>query len=1083
MKALIRYKCWRLGIVLFVLLIGTRGVGYGQTPVAPYPIIFVHGLNDSELCFSNFAETLLQMNGGTLNDLKILDFCLNHDGNNYTSNLDDDVALIGWRNGAFSKCGLYAINFDTKRPTSSDHTTATLSNQAAIYKQGKALGRMISMVLDMTQAKKVILIGHSMGGLAIREYLQRKDQNGKHICWADQNDEFSGHHVAKIGTIATPHGGSNVPISQYIFDGKNLSSEAVRDLDPESVYLNGGYEYSFIRDVHLAYYNFDVNCDGRYQSNTDLITGLNNFYFPKNLAYSCIIGVGDKWGADLNPAQTGDGIVSKFRANLDNFTDADVDTFVMVKPAEFGATWHSGMLQKFSGIIRILDEPQTPSLAYEIGSNTTNTGFITYGSFMNWYDIDLYKINLDKEGTLKINITASSFTGIKAVNLIDQDDKPVKTITDISQPIEYSASAGIYYLQIRGIATGGANPSYKYPYTIQTQFSETRTATLATSATGLNFCDAVIGSPKQKTVKLTNNGDANIFISKLDLTGADAAQFSRNPLPPLLITPGTSLTVDVTFNPITIGTKTANLKITTNSPDIPVSTVALQGNGVATASKVLALNYATSYNFGNTKINTSRSKTFTIQNTGSAPCTISQLAIEGLNPDQYTITSPSVVPFDIGWGETKNVTVNFTPTSIGSKNAQLAISNNSDNISPVHTVDLYGNGTENYYSGSNNTLVSYEYWFDDACDSKTKKAVTPEPENEINVNLVTSDLITGLHSLHVRYKDKKGKWSSIASEFFYKMPLLNGGTQSLTTCEYWYDDNYANKVLSHDMTGQQVALLIGSLNLTSLPQGLHAFHVRYKDVSGRWSSIASEFFYKMPLLNGGTQSLTTCEYWYDDNYANKVLSHDMTGQQVALLIGSLNLTSLPQGLHAFHVRYKDVSGRWSSIASEFFYKSDLSVVKNKIEGYRYWFDRNESNIKYEKIELETNIFFLVKDIICAELAKGTHSIHFQFKDLNGTWSSVYSENIQVDTQPTFSTFLMSGKTKIYPNPFSEQITIDLGRNIYKSTTITVFSIHGEIIMQKETIDRLTTLDLSNLIPGAYLLTIGEDENTKILIKK
>jgi pimeloyl-ACP methyl ester carboxylesterase len=1010
MKALIRNKCWRLGIALFVLLIGARGVGYGQTSVAPYPIIFVHGLNDSDLCFANFAETLLQMNGGTLNDMKILDFCLNHDGSNYSSILDNDVAMIGWRNGSYSAYGLYAINFDTKRPTLSDHRTATLSNQAAIYKQGKALGVMISLVLQNTQAKKVILVGHSMGGLAIREYLQRKDENGKHIWWVDPNDELDGHHIAKVVTIATPHGGSTSPklLEQDIgvFNGLDAYSEAVRDLYPRSVYLSGGIEGDISTDVYLGYYNRDVNCNGSdnsilFNTDRDNIIGLNNFYFPKNLAYSCVIGTKSPYGADGNPFQSGDGVVSEDRANLDNFSDIDVDVFKYADPEPTSLyPLHSRIHDYFEGIMPTLDEPEKKELAYEIDKNSTNNGFITFRPNENPVDIDLYKINLDKDGTIKINITASSFSGIKAVNLIDQNDITVKPITDISQPIEYEANAGTYYLQIRGIATAASLfnlGSAYYPYTITSQFTETLIAKLTVSASSLNYYDAVIGSPKQKTVKLTNNGDANIFISKLDLTGTDAAQFARDPLLPLLITPGTSLDVNVTFNPTTVGAKAATLEITTSSPDIPVKTITLQGNGVATPTKVLAINYATSYNFGNTKINTSRSKTFIIQNTGSDPCTISQLAIEGLNPDQYTKTSPSVVPFDIGWGETKYVTVSFAPTSIGSKNAQLAIYNNSDNISPVHSIDLYGNGTENYYSGNNNTLLACEYWFDDAYDSKTKQTVTQEPENVLNVNLATTDLITGLHSLHVRYKDKKGKWSSIASEFFYKMPLLKGTTQTIAACEYWYDDDYANKVSPSAAMGQQVSLLSGNLNVTSLPQGLHAFHVRYKDSSGRWSGIASEFFYKMPVLKGSTQTIAACEYWYDDDYANKVSPSAAMGQQVSLLSGNLNVTSLPQGLHAFHVRYKDSSGRWSGIASEFFYKMPVNPsVLNLMTSYRYWFDSETTKITNEKIVTPVNPYLLLKDFDCKSLSKGNHAVHFQFRDSDGKWSSVYSETIQKD---------------------------------------------------------------------------------------
>ncbi|MEZ4689822.1 MAG: hypothetical protein R3A12_06425 [Ignavibacteria bacterium] len=101
------------------------------------------------------------------------------------------------------------------------------SNESAIYKQGYALGIMIDSVLRVTGASKVILLGHSMGGLAIREYLQRKE-NGIRKWWVDPNDTVSGHRVAKVITIGTPHLGTDV--SNVPFTGIDYNSEAMRDM-------------------------------------------------------------------------------------------------------------------------------------------------------------------------------------------------------------------------------------------------------------------------------------------------------------------------------------------------------------------------------------------------------------------------------------------------------------------------------------------------------------------------------------------------------------------------------------------------------------------------------------------------------------------------------------------------------------------------------------------------------------------------------------------------------------------------------------------------------------------------------------
>ena len=61
----------------------------------------------------------------------------------------------------------------------------------------------IYYVLQLTGRDKVILMGHSMGGLAAREYLQNPS-----------NWQLDGQtHVAKLVTTGTPHGGSNASFS------------------------------------------------------------------------------------------------------------------------------------------------------------------------------------------------------------------------------------------------------------------------------------------------------------------------------------------------------------------------------------------------------------------------------------------------------------------------------------------------------------------------------------------------------------------------------------------------------------------------------------------------------------------------------------------------------------------------------------------------------------------------------------------------------------------------------------------------------------------------------------------------------
>jgi pimeloyl-ACP methyl ester carboxylesterase len=265
-----------------------------------YPIIFVHGYTDnSNHCWDTLTNELDAfygfVYGGRMN------FCLNNDGllNKATMPNDykDFTALSNRSN--LSKGDYYYVNFDVNPEGTSPTRSSIISNQSAIFKQGKAVSDAIRHVLAVTGQKKVILVGHSMGGLASREYLQNSDN------WQADGE----HHVAKLLTIATPHGGSDFGslVNLGIFKGKDERSEAARDfrypnLGFRGAFLFGGYE----RTLTLGYsYNEDINCNG---VDGDPITGLNYQPFSDDLAYSCIIG--------RNGSLGGDNFVASLRADI-----------------------------------------------------------------------------------------------------------------------------------------------------------------------------------------------------------------------------------------------------------------------------------------------------------------------------------------------------------------------------------------------------------------------------------------------------------------------------------------------------------------------------------------------------------------------------------------------------------------------------------------------------------------------------------------------------------------------------------------------------------------------------------------------
>ena len=482
----------------------------------PYPIVLIHGLaGDASTwnTFTYFLRTQYNFNYGGR-----FDFCLNYDLDNTVANLDyydipgADMAIF---TPTLVVGEYYKINFDVGyngmyfEGDNSDYDSQydVNSNQQAIMKQGKALRWAIYKILEETGADKVILMGHSMGGLTAREYLQNSD------LWQPDGK----HHVAKLITTGTPHGGSNATSSGTgVGSDVNEKLDATRDLrrdyywsDAPGVYLFGGVESNSVMWNNLVYdyKNIDVNCNGIIG---EVITGLNEKPIYTNLAYSCIIGTCS--GCILDTYTGGsDGVVRDYCADLKTYYNIQVDRFYQHSSATIQT--HTDLPKQIYENMQGLDEANELNLAYEIGFDKTYIGFVTVQSSDSYSrDYDMYKFTVNNETSVKVNIDnipVSDFsTCLKDMqgNIIEE---AVYSNSLSSIEFERPVSQGEYILEISSFPT---TTSYYYPYSYK-----------LTNTTGINDVSSnkiiIYPNPAKNyfTVKLDNNKDSHLQI--LDVTG------------------------------------------------------------------------------------------------------------------------------------------------------------------------------------------------------------------------------------------------------------------------------------------------------------------------------------------------------------------------------------------------------------------------------------------------------------------------------------------------------------------------------------------------------------------------------------
>ncbi|MFO7790579.1 MAG: T9SS type A sorting domain-containing protein [Bacteroidales bacterium] len=478
-----------------------------------YPVIFVHGLAGSEATFGGTLEYLRDEQN--MGDINVFDVVLNADDNTETALINEDVKwenfvyngdsiFVGRRNYAssfddyvheWSGQTLFAANFKEENIRGAAGTFNDYfdqSNQSAIFKQGHALKQMISEVLDYTGAEKVILVGHSMGGLAIREYLQRTDGQGTHVNW-QQPFEADGHKVARVVTFGTPHLGSNTSPDPTKSGTPSVTgnTEANRDLlweydaytfcddnIPRGIYMFGGYEECIASEDgflgNSTFDNVDINCNG---SEEDSITGINEGYFsynfnpdmplPENIRYTWLTSIWADWSESL----VGDGAVDIHRQWL------HVDS----QPVPEGLAdtcltnvFHTSEGGDYPTVMRGLDEPADFNLAYTIipGDSATN-GYITFGQNYNPADRDMFLLPCDAENAVDIILDNPSAI-IDSIRLYDKfHNEIIAQIADTpydSLHVELPAlNTDSLFVCIKGTAT---DSTWQIPYKLTVKPSE-----------------------------------------------------------------------------------------------------------------------------------------------------------------------------------------------------------------------------------------------------------------------------------------------------------------------------------------------------------------------------------------------------------------------------------------------------------------------------------------------------------------------------------------------------------------------------------------------------------------------------------
>ena len=280
--------------------------------------------------------------------------------------------------------------------------------------------------------------------------------------------------------------------------------------------------------------------------------------------------------------------------------------------------------------------------------------------------------------------------------------------------------------------------------------------TAISAANNTDFGMLNTGLFQTKVFNIQNTATGPLWISSVDITGANAGDFTllNPPVYPLTIAPGASQTISVRFQPALAGTRSAMINLNNNDYSESlynfavqgvgaVSEINIQGNSVNIADGNAATSAANNTDFGTVGTNNAVTKTFAIQNTGTGTLTISGINITGANASLFTLVTPPTFPLTLAGNASQNITVQFLPVASGTFAAQLNV-NNDDADESAYDFTIEGRGT---------TAVAIQ------ANSKTTAFVSLYPNPAKDEAVVTISLAKAEH-VSVSISDITGKMVS-----------------------------------------------------------------------------------------------------------------------------------------------------------------------------------------------------------------------------------------------------------------------------------------------------------------------------------
>lgn len=218
---------------------------------------------------------------------------------------------------------------------------------------------------------------------------------------------------------------------------------------------------------------------------------------------------------------------------------------------------------------------------------------------------------------------------------------------------------------------------------LQLEATGATSAGVTASPSSISFGQVAVGSSSTLPIVLTNTRTSKVTLTALQLSGAGFSVSGATL--PITLSTGQSITLNLTFAPISAITTSGSVFVTGPNLNVP-----LNGTGTGTTAGQLTITPSL-VNFGNVPVGTTETQPITMSAAGSS-VTVSS---DASSSSQFVLNGASL-PFTIAARQSLSFNVAFTPQSSGTTSGSLSFTSNASISQTVES--LTGDGTIQSYS-------------------------------------------------------------------------------------------------------------------------------------------------------------------------------------------------------------------------------------------------------------------------------------------------------------------------------------------------------------------------------------------------